>query len=229
MTAVHSIPESLGAWLAGWRASQRTGNPYLKVGADIYSVFPNKRRGGWTASVGRTFVNVSWPDAESAKAGLYDIVREAGPERLAAMHAGEDRPARDRRDAPARGDEVIAGAGNNSPGRDAPAGADQVEPETLLALPRERVEVRLERRTYEGRGFLALVVYEFGPKGPRQAKLISIRFGEGLRLAEAIRAACVPGRALADQRRPQRAPWDGAALPAPPSPDGGQTFDEFQR
>jgi hypothetical protein len=215
MTSTHTIPEILDGWLSGWLVSKR-GNPYLRLGDDVYSVFPS-RRGGWTASVGRTFVNVSWPDVESAKCGLYDIVREAGPERLAAMHAGEDWLSTDRRE-PAP-----------EPGR----GQDP-EPQTLLSLPRERTEGRLERREYEGRGFLALVVYSFGPKGPRQDKVVSIRYSEAGRIAEAIRESCSPGGddreegpRFVDRRRPQRPPWNGAALPAPADSQGGQGFDEF--
>jgi hypothetical protein len=97
---------------------------------DVYAVFPARHGGGFTASIGRTVTGLRWPDPESAKAGLFDIVREAGPERLAALHAGEDRPARDRRE-PAP--------------RDAPAGDDQAEPETLLSLPRPFLWARFGR------------------------------------------------------------------------------------
>jgi hypothetical protein len=239
-----SVPATLPAWLAGWRVSARTGNPYLKLGEDFYAVFRDRKRGGWTASVGRSFTNLTWPDPESAKAGLFDLVQSSTPERLAALHAGSAAPEAVRQ-----------------------AEAPQDAPETLLMLAREQTEVRLERRSYEGKPFLALVVYKFGPSGARCDNMVSIRMGEAERLADAINAACLtshdaqpsprgdrqsPQEALrgdsrhsadesrgpptdrprddetpayVDRGRPQREPWNPAALTPAQSPRS--EFDEF--
>jgi hypothetical protein len=97
-------------------------------------------------------------------------------------------------------------------------------PETLLTFRRANQEARLERRSYRGTPYLAWVLYGFGPDGPRELKMMSIRFGEAGRLAEAIRAATAPGRpALAAPARP--APPGPRALPLPL--DKGGRFDEF--
>jgi hypothetical protein len=92
MISVHPIPETLDAWLSGWRESKRTGNPYLKLGNDMYVVFPAKRGEGWCASIGKSFASGRCPDADTAKRSLYDYVRGLDPDELAALHAGDGEP-----------------------------------------------------------------------------------------------------------------------------------------
>jgi hypothetical protein len=55
-------------------------------------VYPHKgREGRWKASIGRTFSTQDWPDPESAKVAVYELVRTLSPEALARLHAGTAR------------------------------------------------------------------------------------------------------------------------------------------
>jgi hypothetical protein len=82
----HPVPETLAEWLAGW-VTASTGNPTLALGADRYTVFPCRfRPGAWSAAAGRSFLKPTWPDPESAKAGLYHHVKGLTPDRMDALH-----------------------------------------------------------------------------------------------------------------------------------------------
>jgi hypothetical protein len=64
----HPIPATLDEWLCGWVVGKR-GNPYRKIGSDMYVVY---RRGRlWGATIGKRHSKRSWPSEATAKEGIY--------------------------------------------------------------------------------------------------------------------------------------------------------------
>jgi hypothetical protein len=87
----HPLPGTLAEWLDAWQVAQ-SGNPWLKLGADINVVLPDRyRRGRWKAMAGRTFSRQSWPDPEAAKVGVYELLITLTPEQVHRLHAGTAR------------------------------------------------------------------------------------------------------------------------------------------
>jgi hypothetical protein len=111
-----------------------------------------------------------------------------------------------------------------------PRPAADPPPETLLSLPRpdKDEELRLEKREYHGRPYLAMVIYRFGPDGEREHKLVSVRLGEAGRLAEAIRAATAPGRPALPGPAPRSLPGPKVVTFDVPTPEEHKGFDEFR-
>jgi hypothetical protein len=87
---VHDLPATLDDWLAGWKPSRnpKRESHVLRIDRDTYSIFPRRDGRGWAAAVGRGFLSVTWPDAEAAKQGLYNVVRTLRPAELHALHVG---------------------------------------------------------------------------------------------------------------------------------------------
>jgi len=88
--AAHQIPETLDAWLQGWGIGKKKGNPYRLIGEDVYVVY--RRRDGWGASIGKTHSRKTWPDAEAAKVGLYQVLLRMNADQIERAHAGTLRP-----------------------------------------------------------------------------------------------------------------------------------------
>jgi hypothetical protein len=188
------IPSTVDAWLALWRRSTSgKDSSWLRLGQDTYSVFRSKFGDGWCASIGRSFARETWPTALDAQRGLYDLVVAMDPDELAAMHAGNARPAAAPAPAPPLSRQLARrhdGPHAPAPGPVRPAPpAGPTCPVTLATFDRETTQVCFEVREHNGHRFLAWVQYRFGPDGPRCDKLISIRWREACPLAEAILAA----------------------------------------
>lgn len=121
------------------------------------------------------------------------------------------------------------------------------EGERLATLPRGdgREELRVTLKSYEGRPYVALRVWEKDDQGrlwPVKNKGCSVRLGEAAAVADALtRAVAGPGAArperlrsegddrprFVDKRRPQRADWRETPI-EPPKASEGDGFDEFR-
>jgi hypothetical protein len=152
----HPLPGSLAEWLPLWQPA-RTGNFYLRIGADMYVVYRDHERGCWRASVGRHFLGMQWHDPDAAKVGLFHTVRGVSAATLAAWHAGTPAP---------------------EPGPPAPA-----DPPPLVLVRIDRGDgsvLTLERRAFRGRGFLALV------NRGRADRFATLRLSEARRVGLAL-------------------------------------------
>jgi hypothetical protein len=130
--------------------------------------------------------------------------------------------------------------------RPEPAKPPDDEGERLAAIPRNdgREELRVTLKSYEGRPYVALRVWEKDDRGrywPVKNKGCSVRISEAAAVADALtwavagQGAARPERAghdddrprFVDKRRPQRADWRGDA-PSLPKASEGDGFDEFR-
>jgi hypothetical protein len=185
----HPIPPTLDAWLAGWKPAA-TGNHYQQLGQDMYAVYRDRGRGGWTASVGRHHTRLHWDDPDNAKAGLYHVVAGVSPAVLDAWHRGVTPP---------------------EPGPPAPPDAP---PSVLCRVDRaDGSALVLERREFKGSAFLAVV------NAGDRPRFATIRLGEARRVALALLRAAPDVDAPAEPRGVRHhAPWPPGWPSASPPP-----------
>lgn len=220
----HPLPDTLEAWLAGWRAS-RSGNPYLRLAnGDTFVVWPQTTPAGFRARIGRTVVDGRWPDVETTKVALFDLVKSMSPAELAALHGPRDDRQPDRQ--PDREPREHAGTPPVDDG------------EILDALPRSegREALRITLKEYEGHPYIAVRVWvrddRSGAMWPTR-KGCSIRVREIGRVVEALQRAA----ALATARQAAAGQTAGRSADGPrggwterlgPQPSARPGFDEFE-
>jgi hypothetical protein len=217
----HPIPTDLAGWLAaGWKTS-KNGNPFLRLpNGDTFVIWPQTTPPGFRARVGRSVVDHRWPDVESAKRGLYDLVASLSPAQLDALHGPRDdrqpdRPAPDRtepRGEPPPDDGEALGAFNRNDGRE---------------------ELRVTLKTFEGRQYVSMRVWFCDDRGAwwPTRKGVSVRLREIVGVVGALQRGLDlqsrQGQGVTAGRTEGGRSADGWSerLPAPSARPG---FDEFR-
>jgi hypothetical protein len=194
----HPIPSDLAGWLAAFRPS-RSGNPFLKLGDDLYVIFP--ARGippGFQARAGRSILEGRWPTVEAAQRALFDLVTSLTPAELAELHG----PADDRRqpDRPA--------ADRTEPRNGTPP-EDDGDPLGVFGRADGREEMRVVLKTFEGRQYIALRVWFCDDQG----QWWPTKKGLSVRLREAVGVITALQKGLSLASRPAAtAPTGGGRL-----------------